>query len=611
MLKKFLLFYTSIILLTASPTSHCSEQKNSNNIKKHVEFLSADQLQGRLTGTTGEKIATQYVADVFHQLGLVPAGDNGTYFQIFHFTAGVLFGKKNACTLITKKGENKQLILGQTWQPLPFSDNNVFHITELILAGYGITAPAKGKLPAYDSYQNLNVKNKWVVVFRNLPTNITLEKNQQLNPYASLRYKAFTAKEHSAKGIIFVNGTNTQKQEWLPVAFDTSVGSGIAAISVTDNVMNDLLLPFHYSLQTLKNSLDTGKSLPLTHITPVQITGEIDIAPRIQTGRNVLGKLEQGGNPMIVIGAHVDHLGHGEFSGSLANKNERGLIHNGADDNASGVASLLEVARLLTNETAKGKRLGNKDILFAAWSGEELGILGSSHFVKSARKKTQFALHAQIDANLNVDMVGHLRGKLVLQGTGSSKAWPELIAQLPIHQHAILITQTDPYLPTDSTVFYLQGVPILNFFTGAHESYHTPRDKAESINYSGVKTIADILTEIVLRLEQKPHAIPFCKIRKIAHESSGGMRVYLGTIPDYASTENIGVTLSGVKKDSPAEQANLQENDVIIELAGKKMNNIYDYSYRLNALPIGKPVSMVVLRNHKKLSLTIVAESKE
>ncbi|MDR3476742.1 MAG: M28 family peptidase [Gammaproteobacteria bacterium] len=600
---------------TPSPTDfrHTITKKD---LQKHVNFLSSDKLEGRLTGTIGEKIATQYVANVFHDLGLIPAGDNGTFFQEFNFTAGISLGSHNSLTITNQKGMTKQLVLNQEWRPLSFSDNTDFDNKELVFVGYGITAPALGKLPAYDSYHGINVKNKWVVVFRYTPERISPERSRQLSQYSSLRYKAFTAKEQGAKGIIFVSGPNSKvKHELIPLSFDTSLaGSGIIAISVIDNIIDDLLNPSSDSLQTLQDSLDEGKTRALPTLSHIKIVGRTDIVQDKQHGRNVLAKLKVSAthSPMIIVGAHVDHLGRGKLSGSMAREDEIGKIHSGADDNASGVASILEAARKLCNLKKRGKLHGDKDILFAAWSGEEFGILGSSHFVKNTLNNMHNqSLHDIIAADINLDMVGHLRKSLVLQGVGSSSLWPKLIEYANAKHTLSLLTQNDPYLPTDSTAFYLQGVPTLNFFTGAHEAYHTPRDKADTLNYEGIKNISEWLVNFILTLEDVPNVIDYQAVKKSDEASGRGFRVYLGTIPDYASADRVGVKISGVTKDSPAEQAGLRPDDVIIQLAGKQIHDIYDYSFVLRALHVGEPVRIVVYRLHKQVALTIVARSRE
>lgn len=596
-----------------SPYSAINHEITEKNLKSHVSFLSSDALEGRLTGSAGEKLATEYIANIFRRLGLEPAGDNGTFFQTFNFTAESSLGKNNAFSITNSKGITQQFKSGEAWRPLSFSDNASFESTELVFAGYGITVPASGNTSTYDSYRGLNVKNKWVVVFRYAPEKISSARLHELNRYASLRYKTFTAKTQGAKGIIFVSGPNSRvKNELIPFSVNTSLsGAGIVALSVKDNVIDELLKDSMTSLQTLQDALDLEQLCSLPVIRDIKFVGQTDIIKTMRQGRNVLAKLKFGSStaPMILVGAHVDHLGRGELGASRARDNELGMIHSGADDNASGVASVLEVAARFSNLKAQGKLQGNKDILFAAWSGEEFGILGSSHFVTQLMKKQ--SLRSAIDVAVNLDMVGHLNESLMLQGVGSSSEWPKMIDQIKAKHAVSIIMQNDPYLPTDSTAFYLQGVPGLNFFSGGHDDYHSPRDKADTLNYEGVKHISDILADLIMALGAKRDLLSYNAIEKTRDDVEREFKIYLGTIPDYANADVSGVRLSGVAKNSPAEQAGLQHNDVIIELAGKNINDIYDYTFVLNTLHVGTPAKLVVLRGQKHVALMIVAQYRE
>jgi hypothetical protein len=579
-----------VLSLFCCSAASASYEISPATLQKHVTYLSSPALEGRLTGSPGEQLATDYIAAYFKQLGLTPAGDHGSYIQEFNFTAGVALGKNNRLTITDSSGKTTKLSLNKDWRPLAFSDDATFTNVEFIMAGYGITAPATGPLPAYDSYKNLTLKNKWVVVFRYLPENISPARRRQLSQYASLRYKAFTAKQHGARGVIFVNVPNTKmNDELVPLLFDTSLaGSGIVVLSVSNKVSNDLLQP------------------------STRLNGQTNIAKITRHGHNVLAKLTVGTNTneLLVVGAHLDHLGHGELSGSRANDLEKGKIHPGADDNASGVASIMEVAAKLRDLKTQGKLPGNRDILLAAWSGEEFGILGSSHFVKNFMRAST-SLQPAIAAAINLDMVGNLRKKLVLQGCGSSADWPGLLNRLRDGHSISLVRQNDPYLPTDSTAFYLQGVPALNFFTGATDAYHSPKDLASTLNYQGIKQIDDLLVALILELEAKPDMISYQSVPKPGDRSQHSLRIYLGTIPDYTSGVKMGVKLAGVAQNSPAQQAGLQHDDVITELDGNRIHDIYDYTYALNALHAGEPAKMKVRRGQTNIDLTVVARYRD
>jgi hypothetical protein len=584
----------------------------NSNLKKHVVFLSSKALEGRLTGSPGEKLSTKYIANMFKQLGLEPAGDKGSFFQTFNFASSVSLGKNNSLAFVNPKGNTKHLILEKDWLPISFSNNASFIQSEFLFAGYGIKAPSKGKLPPYNSYSNLNVNNKWVVVLHSYPLNLSGEQRQQIQSYSSLRYKTFIAKTLGAKGIIFVN--NSTKDSLIPFSHGTSlINSGIVALTINKKIMNTLLANQKHRCNSLEKLTIMAHSPNLCPtLLGIQFIGRTDIKKNIKQGRNVLAKLTINPNTtkMLIIGAHADHLGRGQLGSSRSRNNEHEMIHPGADDNASGVAALLEIAANLRTQKAQGKLNGNKNILFAAWSGEELGILGSTYFINNFRHE-QKSLHSIIEAMINLDMIGHLREKLVIQGLGSSMEWLTIIKSVNEQHQQFLITQNDPYLPTDSTAFYLQGIPILNFFTGAHDDYHSPRDRPETLNYQGIKTISQFLINLIVIIEKKPQSISYQLVNRTSHAVKQGFKVYLGTIPDYTSTEITGLKLSGVTKNSPAELAGLKQGDIIIELAQQKINDIYDYTYILNSLMVGEPTKLVVLRNQTRLKLSIIAKYKE
>jgi hypothetical protein len=346
----------------------------------------------------------------------------------------------------------------------------------------------------------------------------------------------------------------------------------------------------------------------------VRFGAEIDIVGEQRYGRNVIAWLRADGGakaPPVILGAHVDHLGRGEGSGSLAVNDERGAIHYGADDNASGVAAMLEAAQYLAGLAGEGRLGAVRDIGFAAWSGEELGTLGSSHFVE--RLAGGGGLEDKVGAYLNMDMIGHLRDRAYLQGTGSSGVWQREIEQRNVPVGLALTLQADPYLPTDVTPFYMKGVPVLNAFTGAHEDYSSPRDTPDKLNYPGMSDIATLMTGIVRSLARSELPLDF---QRVERQSSGlgrrHLRAYLGTIPGYGQDESLaGVKLQGAVKGGPAERAGVRPGDVIVELAGVKVENIHDFMAALSGLRVGEETSLVVQRQGEQVVLSVTPGSRE
>jgi Tol biopolymer transport system component/Zn-dependent M28 family amino/carboxypeptidase len=643
------------------------------DIRQHVAYLCRKELEGRLTGTLGEKQATAYVAGVFEKLGLKPAGDNGTYFQEFEFVSGVTLGENNMLTLDQSGKDPVDYKLQSQWQPLSFSALGEFEGAPIVFAGYGIRAAAEDEKEAYDSFVHLDVKDKWVLVFRFMPEDISNEMRQHLSTHSSLRYKAMAARDLGARGLIIVNGPNTKaKTELIPLQMDGSLaGTSIPVISVTNELAESWLKTADKSLGELQSKLDSGEMVMGFPIEGVQLKATVSMEQKKRIGRNVVARLQFGDQPSaeaIVVGAHVDHLGRGPNSSSLAVNVSDDDIHYGADDNASGVSGMLEIAQYMTSDLAKLKNK-NRDVIFAAWSGEEMGLYGSTHFVKQlaehlkpshgnphaanphatnphagalkdadadasnahknvdhGNKPQEKSAHADageksvhtgptiypsIVACINMDMIGRMDQQLVLQGIGSSSIWRGEIERRNAPVGLSIKLNDDTNLPTDASVFYQYGVPILSAFTGSHSDYHTPRDTPEKLNYVNAEKIAHLMglvTRSLVERDEKPDYV----VRAVeAQERRANLRAWLGTVPDYVEGDVKGVKLSAVAKDGPADKAGVKAGDVITMLGGKKIENIYDYTYAIEALKIDKEVEMEVNRDGKTVKLKVTPGSRD
>ncbi len=621
---------------------------------RHVEFLCRPQLGGRLTGTKGEQLATNYVALNFETYGLLPAGDNDTYFQEFEFTSGISTGPENSLTVQTDDDAKSTsiLTLDNDWRPLAFSSSVNIDSSEVIFAGYGIRAPSADGIEEYDSFVHLEVKDKWVVVFRFMPENFTPEQRQHFVRFSSLRFKAMQARDMGARGLIIVSGpTSGVKEQLVPLQFDGSLaGSGLPVISVTDDIAIAWFSERGKDLAAIQKKMDSGEPAMGFPLDGLKVAAGIDIQQEKKTGRNVLGRLQINESPagqIVVVGAHIDHLGTGPSGSSLARGDEQSQIHFGADDNASGVSAMLQIAEAMARAKDEGTLHGQRDVIFAAWSGEELGLLGSSHYVKTL--ETMFSQHATsaggsdsdngtedakddsatkkaddlsgpntgglnlyIAACLNMDMVGRLQEKLVLQGIGSSEAWQKIVEQANVPLGLSLTLQNDSYLPTDASSFFLHGVPILSAFTGNHSEYHTPRDTPEKLNYEGIARVASLMSLVCRQLIAAERAPVFvAQAPQKDGQRRASLRAYLGTIPDYAQTDVKGVMLSGVSKGGPADIAGVKGGDVIVKLAGKSVQNIYDYTYAIEALKSGQETELTVLRDGKEIVLKVIPGSRD
>ncbi len=590
------------------------------DIMKHIGYLASEKLQGRLTGTEGAELATQYVADSFKKIGLAPEGSAG-YFSPFEFTAGVAVGKENALE-ITLDGKKLDAAVDKDWRPVSFSKLGKLDESGLVFAGYGLEIPKADGTDEYTSYFHLDVKGKWVMVMRYFPEHAPKEMRQQFQRYSRLRHKATIARRKFAAGIIFVTGPETEvKEELIPMEFDASLAdSGIPTISISTEMAQKLIASAGKDFSALQKELDTGEIVAGFTIHKAKISAQIDVDQEKRTGRNTLGRLksddpEANKKPAVVIGAHIDHLGASAGPGSLAKDDEKDQIHFGADDNASGIAGLLEIAEYLADQKKAGKLKLKRDLIFAAWSGEELGLLGSSHFVREVAKAAKGNENSPIGdhfaAYLNMDMIGRLDKTLVMQGLGSSDYWSGAIERRNAPIGIPITTQQDTYLPTDATVFYLRKVPILSAFTGSHEDYHTPRDTADKINYPGTKDVARLMALIARDLVMADAPPEYKKVDPPKNSGARGFRVYLGTIPDYSQGDIKGVKLSGVAEKGPAAEAGVKGGDVIINLNGKEILNIYDYTAVLSDMKVGTETGITVLRDGDEVELKITPGSRD
>jgi Tol biopolymer transport system component len=635
---------TAASSLARSVAAATDNDYKASDIGRHVDYLCRPELGGRLTGTAGERLATAYVAGYMSSLGLDPAGtesladilnpgaavpnkdsdldDVGQFFYPFPYTSGVELLSSN----LLQSGD-ETWTLDEDWRPLVFSQSMSVEQTEVVFAGYGIVAPADAGQPEYDSYVHLDVENKWVMVLRQMPSDVTPERRQHLARYSSLRFKAMVARDRGAKGLIVVSGPKSGvRQQLVPLQGDGSLsGTSIAAISVTDAVAEKWFAQSEDRLADLQSELDRGEMMMGFALPDVSVRATVDIRPIQGTGVNVLGILRASGDSkrpadsMVIVGAHIDHLGAGSGSSSLAREEERSGIHRGADDNASGVAAMLEIAQSLASQQKSGKLQLKHDILFAAWSGEEMGLLGSAYFADhfyeiypDSPRGQGHNLYPAVIACFNLDMIGRLRENLVLQGIGSSPYWKGEIERRNAVVGLPVTLQNDSYLPTDASTFFLKGIPILSAFTGSHSEYHTPRDTPELLNYEGAAKIAKLMG-LITRAVATSDSIPEYTEQK-APENQGAraaMTAYLGSIPDYAQGDIKGVMLSGVSKDGPAAKAGVMAKDIVVELAGRKVENIYDYTYAIEALKVGQETEIAVRRGDQTLRFKVIPLSRQ
>ena len=581
-----------IAALLLVPAAVRTQTPVASPAKTHVEFLASEKLEGREAGSQGERFAAEYLTAQLTRIGARPLPGRSDMFIPFEFTGG------------SRDGGSQVTVTGRTFSPpadiraLSFSDDG--DVTgSVVFAGYGLIVPESQNF-AYDSYAGIDVKDKIVLVLRYFPEDTDQQTRAILARYSDLRYKAMAARQRGARALLVVTGPRSPNAgELVPMTFDTALaGSGIPAASISGAVA-DALFATVKPLREAQEALDSGNP----HVAGFDLPGvslalKASVVRERHTARNIVAYLPAtapapaADKSWIAIGAHYDHLGRGDRGNSLASKEQASAIHYGADDNASGTAAVLAIAESL----AKSSQPRRRHVLIGLWSAEEIGLVGSNAFVTQPPVPVD-----QIAAYFNFDMVGRMQNnRLVVQATGTSPVWGRLLERANIAAGFDLVVQPDPYQPTDVTNFNQAGVPSLAFFTGSHTDYHKPSDTADKINYEDLNRIVEMASSLVRNVADTDEAPQFTKVEQPASRGSlAGVRVTTGTIPDYA-TEVKGLLLSGVVGGGPAEQAGLAKGDIIVEIAGKTIANIYDYTYALELLRVNQAVKVVYMRNGER-----------
>jgi hypothetical protein len=497
------------------------------------------------------------------------------------------------------------------WSPVASSQSGKFRGEDVVFVGYGLEVPASSGLEAYSSYQGKeSIEGQWVVMFRDIPSQVSEKQRANFFRYSRADHKIRLAKEQKAAGVIFVTGPNTKLQsELMSLSYDRASGDQeIPVVSMTRQSLKALLADPSVDLKAWQSQLDKGESMDMVRLQTQPFSVNIQLETQKSRGQSFLGLLKTpGAKSTVVVGAHGDHLGEGQIAGSLKSAEIADSIHYGADDNASGVAAVFEVAHALSDKVKNKKIRLRQNVLFAIWSGEELGNLGSTAFLKSSFAKSQ-----KFSAYVNMDMVGRMQKTVTVQGIGSSKDWQRYIEQMAIKNPLALQTTADPYLPTDAMSFYLANVPVVTFFTGAHEDYHKPSDTPEKLNYQGLVSIASYVNGLTESLASRTTGPVYQKVERKSGSGMGrGFRIFLGTIPDYSQEGVTGVRLQGVVKGGPAEKAGLKSGDIIVKFSSHDVKSLYDYVYTLQVVKPGEKTTITVLREGKTVDLPITPSLKK
>jgi aminopeptidase YwaD len=567
----------------------------ADEVLSHIKYLASDELGGRFPGTHGDSLAENYSVKLFQSYGLTPIAEDG-YRQHFSFVTEIKPGNENHFS-VDLKGKETEYNFGKDFYPVNFSQIGAVE-GELVFAGYGISAPDK----KYDDYGKINLNGKIAVILRYTPGYNT-PHDDLFADYEPLRRKCNSARDAGAKGIIIITGPNNGDDELITRLrlSNENENIGIPVINVKRNIIEKVFKTNGKSLFEVQKNIDSTKipnSFVLEH---ASVKFQTDLKYVEANTANIIGYLEGNDpelkNEVIVIGAHMDHLGDGMKYGSLYEKHEP-AIHNGADDNASGCSGVLELADKMSSERANFKR----SYIFMLFSGEEAGLIGSAYFTKSELFKKY-----NIVSMINMDMIGRLNeDKLTIEGAGTSSIWKNVLDSLnDIHDKLKLTFGESGFGASDQSSFYAKDLPVLMFFTGIHTDYHKPSDDWEKINAPGEVKVLDLVYDLIVALDNRSQKPDYVKAQEEEKKTMRGFKVTLGIIPDYSDAVE-GLQVTGVKSGGAGDKAGLQKGDIIIKFGTHDIKNIYDYTYALGDFKPGDETDIVVKRGDEQLTLHVV-----
>lgn len=567
-----------------------------------IKALTTPAMEGRGAGTNGIDKAAHLLEHRYKSLGLKPAGTH-SYFQPFSVITGARL-KSNNHFIVENGTSKKDLKPNQDFVPFSFSESGSAS-GPVVFVGYGASADEF----QYDDYAGTDVKDKIVVVLRYEPSGFSAKSgNTGTTQHSQLITKAINARNHGAKGIVLVNGKLGDGEEDLLNRFGSVSGPenvGILFVQVKNSVADAWFQSAGKSLADVQNQINSsGKPSSFAFPDSLRVSLSVSIETTRATVKNVLAYLPGKTDEYVIIGAHYDHLGLGNID-SLA-PSQIGQIHPGADDNASGTAGVLELARLLA--PMKGQL--QRGILFASFAGEELGLLGSAEWVKHPTLPLDKAV-----AMLNMDMIGRIKDdKVYIGGVGTGSSFKALLEQAQPKSGFKIEYSAGGYSASDHTSFVSKRIPVLFFFSGLHSDYHKPSDTWDKINSAAAARLLDLVAGVGVQLADAPERPQFLTVaEEKAPGGTGGGRgygPYFGSIPDFGQTEN-GVKFSDVRPGSPAEKAGLKAGDILVQFGDKPIKNLYDFTDALRRSKVGDVVEVKVLRNGTPITASVKLEQRK
>jgi aminopeptidase YwaD len=588
MINRLLNITLFIAIIAYSCKTSVTREITTGELQDHIKYLSSDSLKGRLTGSPGDSLAALYIKDQLAAAGLVPLSGDG--FQRYKVTDKVIAGEKNFLTV-----NNEQFKLPADIMPFSFSGNSGLE-ADVIFAGYGFNI--NNDSLKWNDYEGVDVKGKWVLILRGDP-----EPEKSVSafiPFNSDRDKALLAKDMGASGALMVSGPLTDAEDSFESLSAGDYSVEIPVLRIKRNVADKILIKTNKSVAELEKQINSSKK-PGGFKTGAIVNAGSEVIKKNSVTRNVImllpGEDELLKDEYVIIGGHFDHLGMG---GSSSRARDTVAVHHGADDNASGVGEMIELAEKFSLTKGSHKR----SMIFAAFSGEEMGLLGSKYFTEHPLIDL-----AKVNAMINLDMIGRLKDSSTLQigGAGTAEGLKKLVRSLTDTTHMSLAFSDEGYGPSDHSSFYGKNIPVLFYSTGAHLDYHKPSDTWDKINYPGMVMISDLIYNVAENLANSQERLKFTEAGPKVEVNRAMRRkgVTLGIMPDFAGNVKNGLRADFVTPGKPAALGGMKNGDIITSINGKQVNNIQDYMFRMGQLKHGQTISVEVLRKGKTEVLLI------
>jgi hypothetical protein len=581
--------FVILIAILASCGPKFNPEITIEDIKENISYLASDSLKGRKPGEPGDLLAAEFIRSKFEAAGLELLYNNG--FQSFNLVSSAELGEGNSCKLADRSFTPETDFL-----PYAFSANTGVS-AQVVFAGYGIEVDRDSL--KWNDFKNVSVEGKWIMALQGDP-----DLDNPTSPFlefSSERAKGLTASDKNAAGLILVAGPKFSENDELSSLFFDKNSSrfGIPVIQVTRKLANEILAETGKTIEALEDEI-TAKNEGISLVSNALLEANINVNLKETTTQNVVAMIqgtdEKLKDEYLVLGGHYDHLGMGG-PGSGSRAVDTAAVHNGADDNASGVSAVIQLAEKIAAE-GNSKR----SLIFVAFGAEEMGLVGSKAFTAEPPVASE-----KMVAMFNFDMVGRLDSAseaLSIGGTQTAKETEQLLNDLnPGFQLAF---SGEGVGPSDHASFYLQNIPVFFISTGAHSDYHTPQDDTEFINFEGAKKVMDYAYALVENVAKRDSALTFQEAGAKFQRSRGGrFKVTLGVMPDFAGLEKRGMRIDGVTKGKPAYNGGMLKGDIITAIDGKKVGNIYEYMSRLKTLEAGETITVDVLRDEKPTVLII------